>query len=182
MSRVGKKPILIPQGIEVKIQDGKVFVKGPKGNLEQMVAPVIEVKIENNQILLTPKDNSKKSRALHGLFRSLLANMVTGVKDGFSKILEVEGVGYKIVKSGEKLVLSLGFSHPVEIIPAKGISFEVIGKNEIVVKGIDKCLVGQVAANIRKIKTVEPYKGKGIKYKGEYVRRKAGKVAKATGT
>lgn len=181
MSRVGKKPIVLAGGVTASVAEGKITVKGPKGSLEQVLDSVIEVKIDAGQILVLRKSESKRVRALHGLYRSLINNMVQGVIHGFSRSLEVEGVGYKIAKAGEKLVLSLGFSHPVEVVPPKGIAFEVAGKNEIIVRGIDKGLVGQMAANIRKIKPVEPYKGKGIKYKGEYVRRKAGKVAKATG-
>jgi large subunit ribosomal protein L6 len=181
MSRVGKKPLILPAGVSATVAENRVVIKGPKGTLEQAFDPVIQVVVENGQVILKRSGDSKKIRALHGLYRSLFNNMVVGVTQGFSKSLEVEGVGYKIAKSGEKLVLSLGFSHPVEVNPPKGIVLEVGGKNEIIIRGIDKALVGQMAANIRKIKPVEPYKGKGIKYKGEYVRRKAGKVVKATG-
>lgn len=181
MSRVGKKPILIPQGVEVKLEGSRVLVKGARGSLELKIPALLETKIEGSQIEVFRKVESKKVAALHGLFRSLIFNMVSGVSQGFTKILEIEGIGYKITKTGEKLVLNLGFSHPVEVAPPPGISFELAGKNGIIVKGIDKALVGQVAANIRQIRPVEPYKGKGIKYKGEYVRRKAGKIAKATG-
>ena len=180
MSRIGKKPIEIPAGVEVKINGNLVMVKGPKGELEREI--VREMKIEQNgqQIILSPAINNKKTSALWGLSRMLIANMIEGVKNGFEKKLEIEGVGFKVALAGTDLNLSLGFSHPVVFHAPAGISFKV-KKNVIAVSGINKEAVGQTAANIRKLKKPEPYKGKGIRYQGEVIKRKAGKRAVGSG-
>lgn len=174
MSRIGKNPIEIPQGVEVKIDGSTVTVKGPKGTLTETFLDVVTIKQEGNQIVVTRKDDSVKN--IHGLTRTLVANMVKGVTEGFEKALEINGIGYKAQKQGNKLVLTIGFSHPVEVEEPEGITIEVPTPNNIVVKGIDKQLVGQVATNIRNYKRPEPYKGKGIKYAGERIRRKEGKT------
>lgn len=180
MSRIGKQPIDIPAGVEVKINGNLVMVKGPKGELQREI--VREMKIEQNgqQIILTPAINNKKTSALWGLSRMLIANMVEGVTTGFEKKLEIEGVGFKAAPAGADLNLSLGFSHPVVFRAPAGVSFKV-EKNVITVIGINKEMVGQAAANIRKLKKPEPYKGKGIRYQGEVVKRKAGKRAVGSG-
>jgi len=178
MSRIGKKPILIPEGVEVKIDAGKAIVKGPKGELSQEVRPEIGIEIKENKICIYPKRETKQTKAFWGLTRALVANMVKGVIDGYEKKLEMQGVGYRASLEGEDLVLQVGFSHPVKIkIPSElNVSLE---KNIITISGIDKQLVGQFAAKIRKIRPPEPYKGKGIRYVGEVVRRKVGKKAVA---
>lgn len=176
MSRVGKQPIPIPQGVEVDIQGNLVTVKGPKGQLTKELHPEMSISKENGQIRVTRPSDQPRHRALHGLTRSLLANMVHGVSKGYEKGLELVGVGYRAAKQGRKLVLTVGYSHPVEIEPEEGIELEVPAPNKVVVKGIDKERVGAVAANIRAIRPPEPYKGKGIKYENEVIRRKAGKV------
>ena len=174
MSRIGKSPIAIPAGVEVKIDNNVVTVKGPKGTLTETFLDCVKIAQEDNHIVVTI-DNENHGN-IHGLTRTLVNNMVIGVTHGFEKTLEVNGVGYRAQKQGKKLVLTLGFSHPVEIEEPEGITFEVPNPNTIVVKGIDKQLVGQVAANIREKKQPEPYKGKGIKYAGERIRRKEGKA------
>ena len=174
MSRIGKNPIEIPQGFEVKIDGSTVTVKGPKGTLTETFLDVVTIKQEGNQIVVTRKDDSVKN--IHGLTRTLVANMVKGVTEGFEKALEINGIGYKAQKQGNKLVLTIGFSHPVEVEEPEGITIDVPTPNNIIVKGIDKQLVGQVATNIRNYKRPEPYKGKGIKYAGERIRRKEGKA------
>ena len=174
MSKIGKKPILIPQEVEVRIKENTVFVKGPKGSLEKKFPEGIDFKIENGYVFVFPKIKTKKIKALWGLSRALLNNMIEGVVKGYEKKLEIEGLGYKAEKERENLVLRVGFSHPVIISPPPGISISV-EKNIISVSGIDKELVGQVAANIKRVKPAEPYKGKGIKYLGEKIRRKVGK-------
>ena len=212
MSRVGKKPIQIPSGVEVKIEGQKVIVKGPKGELKREVRPEINVEVKDSQIFVQPKlaelrssrhqgetgdevkpqrpsralrstwaVESKQTKAFWGLTRALLQNMVLGVKEGYEKKLEIEGLGFKAILEGQNLVLSVGFSHPVKIEAPEGIKFSV-EKNIITVSGSDKELVGQTAANIRKVKKPEPYKGKGIKYAGEVIRRKVGKKAAAAET
>ena len=181
MSRIGKMPIEIPQGVEVKIDGSNVLVKGPKGELKRFCDHQVKVKLVDKQLLVESLNDEAGSRAQHGLIRSLLYNMVQGVSKGFEKSLELVGVGYRAAKQGKKLTLSLGFSHPVEVDPPQGIEFAVEGQNKVKVSGADKELVGQVAANIRDIRKVEPYKGKGIRYAGERVRKKAGKAAKAAG-
>ncbi len=177
MSRIGRAPIQIPSGVTVTSEGGIVSVKGPKGTLTQKIDPSIEVKIDGGVISLSRKSEIKKHKAMHGLYRSLLANMIKGVHSGFEKNLEITGVGYRVAKEGKKLVLSMGFSHPVSIEPPAGIDFVVEGQTKIKVVGADKQMVGQVASNIKYVRPVEPYKGKGIRYAGQYVRRKAGKAA-----
>lgn len=179
MTRVGKKPIQIPEGVEVKIEGQKVIVRGPKGQLEKEIRPEIRIELKEGKISLSPKIQTKKTKAFLGLSRSLISNMIEGVTGGYEKKLEIEGLGYRASLEGEDLVLLVGFSHPIEIKPPKGIKISV-EKNIITVSGIDKELVGQVAAKIRKVKVAEPYKGKGIKYLGEKIRRKVGKKVVTT--
>lgn len=174
MSRIGKKPIAIPQGVEVNIDGNKVTVKGPKGTLTQEFLNSVSIAKEENNIVVTLVDSSKSN--IHGLTRTLIQNMITGVSTGFEKALEINGVGYRAQKQGKKLVLTLGYSHPVEIEEVEGITIDVPAQNQIIVKGCDKQLVGQIAANIREKKLPEPYKGKGIKYADERIRRKEGKA------
>lgn len=177
MSRIGKLPIELPAGVTVDASpDGAVKVKGKNGELSAKFDTSIVISQDGNVITLTRASDEKRVRALHGLVRSLLANMVTGVSEGFSKTLEIVGVGYRAQLQGSKLALSLGYSHPIEMDAPAGITFEVPNPNTIIVKGIDKQAVGQVAANIRKFRKPEPYKGKGVKYQGEYIRRKVGKT------
>jgi len=178
MSRIDKNLITIPEKTEIQIKGGEVFVKGPKGEMTMRVHPGISVSISDSQVMIS-KANESGNEALRGLTKALIANMVHGVNHGFDKKLELEGVGYKVALSGNKLVMQLGFSHPVEFEAPKGVTFGV-EKNVISVSGIDKYLVGQTAANIRKLKKPEPYKGKGIRYQGEVVRRKEGKKAAGT--
>lgn len=178
MSRIGRLPIDIPAGVDVKIDGQAVSVKGPKGELALTVAAPIEVKLEENQVLVTRPDDERNSRSLHGLTRTLIANQIIGVTEGYSKALEIVGTGYRVAQKGSSLELALGFSHPVVVEPPAGITLTVEGNNKITVAGIDKQAVGETAANIRKIKKPEPYKGKGIRYAGEVVRRKAGKAGK----
>lgn len=177
MSRIGFRPIEIPEKVEVSKDGNVVKVKGPKGELQQTVHEEITVKITENEIIVERKDDSKEQRALHGTTRSLISNMIEGVQKEYEKHLEIIGVGYRAQKQGNKLVVSAGYSHQVEIEEPEGIQIEVPKNTEIIVKGIDKELVGTVAAKIRAIRSPEPYKGKGIRYKGEYVRRKEGKTA-----
>ena len=171
-------PIDIPGGVEVKIDGQAVSVKGPKGELSLTVASPIEVAIEDNQVVVTRPDDERASRSLHGLTRTLIANQIIGVTQGYSKGLEVVGTGYRVQAKGEGVEFALGFSHPVTVNPPAGITFTVEGNNKLTVSGIDKQAVGEVAANIRKIRKPEPYKGKGVRYAGEVVRRKAGKSGK----
>jgi large subunit ribosomal protein L6 len=179
MSRVGKNPILVPAGVEVTLSGRSVVVKGPQGQLRRDLPGEITISQEDSTLLVQRPDDQRHNRALHGLTRSLVANMVTGVTAGYTKDLDIVGVGYRaIAKSPEQLELALGFSHPVVVDAPAGISFDVPAPTHITVKGIDKELVGQVAADIRKIRKPEPYKGKGVRYTGEVVRRKAGKAAK----
>lgn len=178
MSRIGLKPIVIPEGVEVKLDEQTVSVKGPKGELTKTLSDVMEIKLEGNEITVARPNDQKEIRSLHGTTRSLIANMIEGVSTGFQKELEIIGVGYRAQMQGNKLVVQAGYSHPVEIEQEENMEFEVPKNTEIIVKGIDKERVGAVAANIRAIRSPEPYKGKGIRYKGEYVRRKEGKTAK----
>src|SRR5690606_13026533 len=178
MSRIGKLPIDIPSGVEVKINGQDVQVKGPKGEFALTVAEPIQVKIEETQVLVTRPDDERESRALHGLSRTLINNSSIGVTQGYSKSLEIVGTGYRVQQKGQNLELALGFSHPVIVEPPAGITFSVEGNNKITVSGISKQAVGETAANIRKIRKPEPYKGKGVRYAGEQVRRKAGKAGK----
>lgn len=176
MSRVGKAPIPIPDGVKVEIGTTKVKVDGPKGSLEQAYDPMISVMIEENEVRISRSDDRPNTRAKHGLTRALINNMVLGVMQGFEKTLEIQGVGWRASMEGKNLSLSLGHSHPVKIEPPKGIDFSVEGNTTIKVSGIDKQQVGQAAANVRAWRKPEPYKGKGIRYRGEYVRRKVGKA------
>lgn len=179
MSRIGKQPIEIPNGVSVVIDGNSIRVDGPKGSLTQEFPKTIELVEEDNQLLINiPENYTKQQNIDHGLFRSLIANMVQGVTEGFSKTLQIEGTGYRASKQGNKLVLNLGFSHQVNMEDPEGIETEVPSDRTIIVKGIDKQLVGLHAANIRKWRKPEPYKGKGIRYEGEYVRRKVGKTGK----
>jgi len=177
MSRIGKQPIPVPDGVEITIERELVKVKGPKGELQERVSRHMDVKQDDGQIVVARPSNRGEHRALHGLTRSLISNMVDGVTNGFEKRLEIQGVGYRAQLQGRKLVLALGYSHPVEIDAPEGIDFEVPQPTRIVVRGISKQAVGEVAANIRKRRPPEPYKGKGIRYEGEYVARKVGKRA-----
>ncbi len=179
MSRIGIKPIAIPQGVDITIDDKNfVVVKGPKGELNKQLSKEMTIKKENDQVVVERPTNNKKHRSLHGLTRTLINNMVIGVTEGFEKKLELKGVGYRAAKQGNKLVMNLGFSHPVEMEDPEGITVEVPSQLEIVVKGADKQLVGSHAAKIREWRRPEPYKGKGIKYSDEYIRRKEGKTGK----
>ena len=178
MSRIGKMPVAIPGGVEVKVEGSLVTVKGPKGELSLNVASPIAVAIEDGQVVVTRPDDERDSRALHGLTRTLIANQIVGVTEGYSKDLEVVGTGYRVQAKGQGLEFALGFSHPVFVDPPAGITFEVEGNTKLTVRGIDKQAVGEAAANIRKLKKPEPYKGKGIRYAGEVVRRNAGKAGK----
>jgi large subunit ribosomal protein L6 len=178
MSRIGNKPIELPDGVDIKIDGNHVKVKGSKGELERSFNDRIGIDLEDGVLTVTRPDDERESRALHGLSRALLNNMVVGVSDGFRKELEIQGVGYRATLMGSGIELLVGFSHPVEIEAPEGITFEVPDQTKIVISGIDKEQVGQVAANIRKVRPPEPYKGKGIRYAGEYVRRKAGKAGK----
>ena len=178
MSRIGRLPIDIPAGVDVKVDGLAVTVKGPKGELALTVASPIEVKVEDSQVLVTRPDDERTSRSLHGLTRTLIANQIIGVTQGYSKGLEIVGTGYRVAQKGSSIEFALGFSHPVTVEPPAGITLTVEGNNKITVAGIDKQAVGETAANIRKIKKPEPYKGKGIRYAGEVVRRKAGKSGK----
>lgn len=178
MSRIGKMPITLEKNVTVTLKDGIITVKGPKATLERSVHPNITVEIEEGVLNIKRNDDSNESRALHGLFRALISNMVTGVTTGFTKILEVKGTGYKFEMKGDKIGFSLGFSHPVEMKLPKGISAEINKtNNELTLTGPDKEILGDFAAKIKKLRPVEPYKGKGIYYKGQKIRRKAGKAA-----
>ncbi len=179
MSRIGKIPVEIPAGVEVKVEDGnKVTVKGPKGTLERVLPEEMDIKVEGNEVIVKRPNDLKRMKALHGLTRTLIHNMVVGVTKGYEKVLEINGVGYRAQKQGKKLVLSLGYSHPVEMEDPEGLESVLEGQNKITIKGIDKEKVGQYAAEIRDKRRPEPYKGKGIKYADEVIRRKVGKTGK----
>lgn len=178
MSRIGRMPIDVPAGVTVTIAGQDVAVKGPKGELSLTVAAPIEVALEEGRVLVTRPDDERVSRSLHGLTRTLIANQITGVTEGYAKSLEVVGTGYRVQAKGSSVEFALGYSHSITVDPPAGISFEVEGNNKLTVKGIDKQAVGEVAANIRKLRKPEPYKGKGVRYSGEAVRRKAGKSGK----
>jgi large subunit ribosomal protein L6 len=179
MSRIGRSPIPVPSGVDITVADGRVTVKGPQGTLSRVLPEPITIRQEEQTLLVERPNDERQSRAMHGLVRSLVANMVTGVTTGYTKELEIVGVGYRAAAAGpSKIDLALGFSHPVSVDAPEGITFEVPVPTRIIVKGIDKEAVGQVAANIRKIRKPEPYKGKGVRYAGERVLRKAGKAAK----
>lgn len=177
MSRVGKNPIPLPDGVEINIEKTLVTVKGPKGELSREIHPDIKVEVKDNQVIVQRPNDSKPFRSMHGLYRSLLSNMIQGVHQSFERKLEIVGVGYRAEVKNNRLVLQLGYSHPIVLVPPEGIELLVEGQNNITVRGIDKETVGQVAAKIRSFRPPEPYKGKGIKYEGEYIRRKAGKTA-----
>lgn len=178
MSRIGKNPIDIPSGVEVKLNGNVVEVKGPKGSLQTEFDPAIDIAIEDNQVIVTRPNDNKDIRALHGLYRTLIANNIEGVVNGYEKKLEIIGTGYRAQKQGKKLNLNLGHSHPIELEDPEGIEVEVPSNTEITVRGIDKQKVGAYAAKIRSFRSPEPYKGKGIRYVGEHVRRKVGKTGK----
>ncbi|GLK17043.1 MULTISPECIES: 50S ribosomal protein L6 [Herbiconiux] len=178
MSRIGRLPIDIPAGVTVTIDGQQVAVKGPKGELALAIKAPIAATVEENQVLVTRPDDERESRSLHGLTRTLIANQIIGVTTGYSKSLEVVGTGYRVAAKGSGVEFALGYSHPISVEPPAGISFTVEGNNKLTVNGIDKQAVGEVAANIRKLRKPEPYKGKGVRYAGEVVRRKAGKSGK----
>ena len=179
MSRIGKMPIAIPAGVTVDVaENNKVTVKGPKGTLERVMAPEMEIKVEGAEITVSRPNDLKRNKSLHGLTRTLINNMVVGVTNGYEKKLEVNGVGYRAAKQGKKLTLNLGYSHPVEMEDPEGVETVVEGQNVIFVRGIDKEKIGQYAAEIRDKRRPEPYKGKGIKYADEHIRRKVGKTGK----
>jgi large subunit ribosomal protein L6 len=177
MSRIGRKPITVPSGVEIQISPGSVTVKGPKGTLSERISPDMTVKVEDGTLTVARPTDRGDHRALHGLTRSLVANMVTGVTEGFEKRLEIQGVGYRAALRGKDIELSVGYSHPVLIEAPTGIEFEVPQPTRVVVRGFSKQAVGEIAARIRKVRPPEPYKGKGIRYEGEYVPRKVGKRA-----
>jgi large subunit ribosomal protein L6 len=179
MSRIGKLPVTVPSGVDVKLDDSTVVVKGPKGELQQHILPVVTVTIEDGVVVVARKSDDKPGRSAHGLTRTLVANMIDGVTKGFRKSLTLQGVGYRVNKAGNDLNFSLGYSHPVSYAAPDGIAFTVEGTNTVHVDGIDKQRVGQVAAEIRNLRPPEPYKGKGIRYKDEVVRKKLGKAGKA---
>ena len=176
-SRIGKMPVALPAGVTVEVKDGKMIVKGPKGTLEQDIDARISLSVENGHAVLTPASDSADVKAKHGLYRALLHNMVTGVTSGYTKSLVINGVGYKVAKQGNKIVLNVGYSHPIEFAEVDGIKLDCPTQTEISVSGIDKVKVGQIAANIRSIREPEPYHGYGIRYKDEVIERKEGKTA-----
>ena len=180
MSRIGKLPVEIPAGVEIQLKDNFIKVKGPNGTLERTFSPLVKIKQEGNKIVVTRDSDEKHIRALHGTTRAVIQNMVTGTTKGFKKVLEIVGVGYKAEMNGNDMEINVGFSHSVDVKAPEGITFDVAEKNRVItVAGANKEVVGQVAANIRGLRPPEPYKGKGIRYQGEYVRRKAGKTAAA---
>lgn len=178
MSRIGNKPITVPENVEVKLDGNKITVKGPKGTLEKELHPNMKITLENNVITVTRPNDEPQNRSLHGLTRTLINNMIVGVVDEYTRALEINGVGYRAAKQGNKLVLTLGYSHPVEMVEPEGIKFEVPAPNQIIVRGMDKELVGEMAAVIRTKRPPEVYRGKGIKYAEEHIRRKEGKAGK----
>lgn len=180
MSRVGRMPVEIPGGVSVVIKGTHISIKGPKGELSHTFPPVIEIKKEEEGVVVNPVSDEQFSRAMHGTARAVIQNMVIGVSDGFEKFLEIHGVGYRAEMKGKNIVLSVGYSHTIEMVAPEGTTFEVLDRNNLIrVAGIDKQVVGQISAEIRKTRPPEPYKGKGIRYRGEYVRRKAGKSGAA---
>ena len=178
MSRIGNKPITVPENVEIKVDGKKITVKGPKGTLEKELHPNMKITLENNVITVTRPDDEPQNRSLHGLTRTLINNMINGVVNEYTRELEINGVGYRAAKQGNKLVLTLGYSHPVEMVEPEGIKYEVPTPNQIIVKGMDKELVGEMAAVIRTKRPPEVYRGKGIKYVDEHIRRKVGKTGK----
>jgi large subunit ribosomal protein L6 len=181
VSRVGRKPIPIVSGVKVQKDDQTIKVTGPKGELSASIHPSISVDVKDNQVLVARSSDAKVHKALHGLWRALIQNMITGVTTGYSRKLELVGVGYRVEMKGKSLQFLLGYSHPILFVPPEGIKVEAPTQTNVTISGIDKALVGQVAAKIRSFRPPEPYKGKGIKYEGEYIRRKAGKAAAASG-
>ena len=181
MSRIGRMPITVPPGVAVNVKQTEVTVSGPKGELRRRFDPALSITLDNDSLIVSRPSDSKVHRSLHGLSRSLLANMVEGVTSGFEKTLEIVGVGYRVEQAGDKLVIRIGFSHPVEVVPLPGVSLAIEGTNRIKVTGIDKEVVGEMAAKIRAIRPPDAYKGKGIRYAGESVRLKPGKAGKAIG-
>jgi large subunit ribosomal protein L6 len=177
MSRIGKKPVKVLEGVKLTSNENIIEVTGPKGKLSVEVDPQIKYEINNDEVQFTRPSETKKMKALHGLYAVLLKNSITGVKDGYKKNLELVGIGYRAEKKGNMIALNLGFSHPIYFLPPEGITIDVVTDNKLTISGIDKQLVGQVAAKIRSFRKPEPYKGKGIKYEGEFIRRKAGKAA-----
>ncbi|HPN30681.1 MAG TPA: 50S ribosomal protein L6 [bacterium] len=178
MSRIGKKPVAIPKNIKVKTENNRIIIEGPKGKLEREILSGLEIKIENDHIIITRNSDSKRMRETHGLLRALVANMITGVEKGIEKKLEIVGVGYKVILEGKNLKFQLGFSHPVIIEPAEGITFGTEGTNIVIISGIDKDKVGLAAAKLKELRPVEPYKGKGLRYLGQQVKIKPGKTGK----
>ncbi|MEW2355216.1 50S ribosomal protein L6 [Spirillospora sp. NPDC029432] len=178
MSRIGRLPIAVPSGVDLRVDGRQVTVKGPKGELSHTVAEPIEVALEDGTVTVTRPDDINVNRALHGLTRTLINNMVVGVTEGYKKTLVIQGVGYRVVAKGKNLEFSLGYSHPITVEPPEGITFTVEKPTQLVVEGIDKQKVGEVAANIRKLRKPDPYKGKGVRYEGEQIRRKVGKAGK----
>lgn len=178
MSRIGKKPVVIPAGVTVTVENNTVTVKGPKGELSCEFSPAMAINVEGNELTVTRPNDEKASRTIHGTTRALIANMVEGVSNGFAKTLDIQGVGYRAQKQGNKIVLNLGYSHPIEYTPEQGIEVEVPTNTQLIVRGISKERVGHVAALIRSYRQPEPYKGKGIRYSDEVVRRKEGKTGK----
>lgn len=182
MSRIGRLPVTVPSGVKVEVQNSEVLVKGPRGEMRQLFSPTVSVSLENGQVIVTRSSDEPRVRALHGTTRALIQNMVTGVSTGFTRVLEIDGVGYRPEMDGATLVLYLGYSHPVRVEPPAGVKFEVDAKaRQIRIIGHDKEQLGQLAADIRKIRPPEPYKGKGVHYLGEKIRRKAGKAGKGKG-
>ena len=180
MSRVGRLPVVVPSGVQVEVKGSSVRVKGPKGELTRAFSPSMGIALEKGQLVISRSSDLPAARALHGTTRAVLANMVQGVSTGFERILEIEGVGYRAELNGKNLVLYMGFSHPVEMVPPSGITFDVDAKTrQVIVRGYDKELVGQTAADVRQVRPPEPYHGKGLHYLGEHIRRKAGKAGKA---
>jgi large subunit ribosomal protein L6 len=179
VSRVGKNPIAVPDAVKVSMDNGRISAKGPKGELSAAIHPLISVAIEANQVVVSRSKEAKLDRSLHGTMRACINNLVVGVSDGYKKTLEMVGVGFRAEMRAEKLLLNVGFSHPILFFPPKGITITVESATQFSVEGIDKQLVGQIAAKLRRIRPPEPYKGKGIKYQGEHIKRKAGKTAKA---
>jgi large subunit ribosomal protein L6 len=180
MSRIGRKPVAIPSGVGIDVSgDNLISVKGPKGQLQLNAAPSLTIEVADGVLTVIRPDDERRNRSLHGLTRTLIGNMVTGVTDGFRKNLEIHGVGYRAQMDGKTLVLNVGFSHPVRMTPPDGVTYTLDGQTRIAVEGIDKQVVGEEAARIRKVRPPEPYKGKGIRYEGERIRRKAGKAGKA---
>ncbi len=178
MSRIGVMPIAVPKGVAVTKNENEVTVKGPKGTLTRKFHPDMKIEVEGNEITVTRPTDGKMHRSLHGLTRTILANMVHGVTEGYEKILEISGMGYRVTKTGDKLVLNLGFIRPVEIVPPQGVTIEVPSQTSFIVRGIDKEVVGQLCAEIRRLRPPEPYQGSGVKYQGEKIRRKVAKAAK----